>query len=1078
LLWAAVWLLHAETTLLEPGKKIERDLKGGESHEYRIALQAGDYARVWVEQSSVNVAVTCTAPSSDVVFDDDNYAVGDIENAELIATAPGEYRLRVTSPDPTAPAGKYQITLRTVEAVTTQDQSRVAAMRAYAQGVKCYKPGTQEAFVKAISHFEEALTNWRAARAAFEEAATLATMGMTYAQMGQRQKAFDHANQAVLRAQASDDRRIEGWTLVDLGAVLNNFGDKKKAIEVCKRARTFMRAVEDRLGEGAACNCLGRGYFQSGETRKGLSYFERTVQISLEIHDRTTLAAVRNNLGIVYSSLGEYQRALENYELSLEWQRASANSTGEALALNNLGSAYWEMGEYQKSLDSHMAALAISERLGFRAQRMTNLHNVASVHYSLGDTQRALRFYQEAIALGREINDPYRLGGSLNNIGLIYADLGDQRRALECYTEALKFRRAVSDLEGEATTLTNLGKTYRKLGDQEKARDSLDRAVEILRRSGNRRRLASALLAFGDLYRETGDRERTLASLEEALEIARAIHDRRNEADTLGRLARMELDAGNLAKSREWADQAIAVVESIRFSVASPKFRASFFAAEREIEELEIDLLMRLHAQQPQKGFDVAALSASEAGRARSLLDLLAESGAEIRRGVDRTLLDRESELQRLIAGKAEQQTRILSSKHSETEAAATQRELDSMGADLEQVQSRIRESSPQYVALKRPETLAVHEIQTKVLDDETILLEYALGAGKSFLWVVTCTSVDAFELPPRTAIEAVAKRVLELARMQRTDDALVTAAAEATHMLLDPAAKRIANKRLLIVGEGVLQLLPFGALPEPGAAKNGVAPLIVNHEIVTAPSASVIAVLRQQVAGRQPAPKAIAILADPVFSPDDARIESVSRPRTNGATDFVRLRFSRHEADEIARLAPAGSTLKAVDFDASRERVMSNDLSEYRIVHFATHSILDNTHPELSGVVLSLVDRDGRPRNGFLRLYDIYNLRLNSDLVVLSACQTALGEDVRGEGVIGLTRGFLYAGAPRVLSTLWEIDDRTTAELMKQFYTGILARGERPAAALRAAQIALWKSKCWDAPYYWGAFTLQGEWR
>ena len=193
---------------------------------------------------------------------------------------------------------------------------------------------------------------------------------------------------------------------------------------------------------------------------------------------------------------------------------------------------------------------------------------------------------------------------------------------------------------------------------------------------------------------------------------------------------------------------------------------------------------------------------------------------------------------------------------------------------------------------------------------------------------------------------------------------------------------------------------------------------------------------------------------------------------------NFVRLRFSRTEAEEITRVAASGTTLKALDFEASRERVMKPDLGEYRIVHFATHSLLNDEHPELSGVVLSLVDRNGRPQNGFLRLYDIYNLRLGADLVVLSACRTALGQEIKGEGLIGLTRGFLYAGAPRVVATLWEIDDRTTAEAMKRFYEGMLGRGERPAEALRAAQIALWRTKGWDAPYYWAAFTLEGEWR
>jgi CHAT domain-containing protein len=494
------------------------------------------------------------------------------------------------------------------------------------------------------------------------------------------------------------------------------------------------------------------------------------------------------------------------------------------------------------------------------------------------------------------------------------------------------------------------------------------------------------------------------------------------------------------------------------------------------------------------------------------LLELLGESGTEIRRGVDTALVKRERELERILSKKAAQQTRLLSGKHTAAEAAAAAKELDALTTELDQVQSRIRDTSPQYAALTHPSPLNVREIQTKVVDDATVLLEYSLGARKSFVWAVTPSSVEGFELPPRAEIESAARRVYKLLtarnerpqketpeartnRVRRADEAFPVAAANASSMLLGPLAQRIQNKRLLIVAEGILQYLPFAALPEPRPpAADESLPLIANHEIITAPSASVVSLIRQESANRKPADKAVAVVADPVFSSDDARIapkEAVfvtvaakpandvrrssaeARPR-----DFVRLRFSRAEAEEIARMAPPGGTLKAVDFDASRDTVLSPDFARYRIVHFATHSLLDNEHPELSGVVLSLYDRSGAPQNGFLRLYDIYNLRLGAELVVLSACQTALGEEVKGEGLIGLTRGFLYAGAPRVVATLWEVDDRTTSELMKRFYQGMLRRGERPAAALRATQVALSKMKGWDAPYYWAAFTLEGEWR
>jgi CHAT domain-containing protein len=294
-----------------------------------------------------------------------------------------------------------------------------------------------------------------------------------------------------------------------------------------------------------------------------------------------------------------------------------------------------------------------------------------------------------------------------------------------------------------------------------------------------------------------------------------------------------------------------------------------------------------------------------------------------------------------------------------------------------------------------------------------------------------------------------------------------------------------------------MLQYVPFGALPSPKSSESAVKiPLIAEHEIVSLPSASVLAVLRQEAVGRKTPIKTIAVMADPVFSVDDSRFAArgpkevaaseqgsaravVNRAAAeSGVVSLERLRFSRMEAEAISGLAPDNLKFKALDFAANRTAAMNSDLGEYRIVHFATHALINNEHAELSGVVLSLVDEQGRPQNGFLRLYDIYNLKLGADLVVLSACQTALGKEINGEGIVGLTRGFMYAGAPRVVASLWRIDDRATAELMKRFYTGMLREKLRPAAALREAQVSMLKEKRWQAPYYWSAFTLQGEWK
>jgi CHAT domain-containing protein len=353
-------------------------------------------------------------------------------------------------------------------------------------------------------------------------------------------------------------------------------------------------------------------------------------------------------------------------------------------------------------------------------------------------------------------------------------------------------------------------------------------------------------------------------------------------------------------------------------------------------------------------------------------------------------------------------------------------------------------------------------------------------------------------------------------ARVKEAGERYWTQAAELSRMLLGPVASRLGRKRLAIVADGALQYIPFAALPAPssgsGEGLNSGAepqPLCIEREIVSLPSASTLATLRREIAGRKPAEKSLAVLADPVFADDDTRVRrNVGKAGAKGETrsahsdetdigflqmtrsgretgvigaeaGFGRLLSTRHEAEAILSLVPERERMQALDFEASRTSAFRPELGEYRIIHFATHGLLNNIHPELSGIVLSLVDESGQPQDGFLRLQDIYNLKLPVDLVVLSACQTGLGKEIKGEGLIGLARGFMYAGAPRIVASLWKVDDRATSELMKRFYQGMLGpEALRPAEALRQAQLSIWKEKQWRAPYYWAAFVLQGEWK
>ena len=331
--------------------------------------------------------------------------------------------------------------------------------------------------------------------------------------------------------------------------------------------------------------------------------------------------------------------------------------------------------------------------------------------------------------------------------------------------------------------------------------------------------------------------------------------------------------------------------------------------------------------------------------------------------------------------------------------------------------------------------------------------------------------------------------------------------------MILKPAFAELKSKRILVVSEGALQYIPFSVLPVPGknsvSSKKALLPLIAEHEIVYLPSASVLPLIGKKKTVKEDRGATVAVLADPVFSADDPRVKRSQSLAANKRqslekteqempvaeqiftrslqesglsttrSGISRLPFSRQEAKAISTLVAPERCFVALDFQASYETATNPDLGKYQIIHFATHGLLNSQHPQLSGVILSLVDEYGNPRNGFMRLFNIYNLNISADLVVLSACQTALGKEVKGEGLVGLTRGFMYAGASRVIASLWKVDDEATAELMKRFYQYLLGEEQLSiAAALRKAQISIMNEKRWQSPYYWASFILQGDWK
>jgi CHAT domain-containing protein len=1095
--FAAVLTLAGQTPReLTLGSPVESELAGGQTHSYQVTAEAGKFVQAIAEQRGIDVSLAVFAPDGTKLLENDNAeGTQGSEKVGFVASVAGVYRLEVRSVDKDAPAGRYEIKIQEVRPASQQDDDRMAAEQIFNEAEDLRSQRNADALRKAAGKYDAAILLWRKVPDQEQEATATTNLGFTYEMLNDPQKAIATYQQALPIWRAISHHEGEGYALENLGRVHQNIGETDKALDFYLQSLNAFHLANLPLREGIARNNIGLIYSDTGQNRKAIEYYEEAVRLYRSVGNKEEEATTLASIGRHYDLIGEKQKAVENLDRALALCREIKNQKLEAITLNLQGLLFDSMGESEKAIEADRSALELFRAVGDRRGMASATNNLGLLYSALGEKQEALDNYERSLRLFKEIGDRRRQAYSLHNIGMIHADRGESKVALDYFSQALTLSQAVGDRRQAATTLDNTGIALLAAGDRQKALESFEQARTLQRDTQDLRGEANTLNNLGKAYAELGDSTRALENLKQALNIRTTIRDRRGEAATLYQTALVERDRGNLEQARTLTASARDIVESLRLKVISQDLRASYFASVQDYYALETDVLMRLHAANPSQNFQAAAFQSSERARARILLETLSEAHADIREGVDPALLERERTLQSQLNAKELARMRTLAAaKHTAEQAAEVESAVRDLTNQYQDVRAQIRARSPRYAALSFPQPLSLAEIQKEVLDADTFLLEYALGDQRSFLWAVSSSGVTSVILPKRSEVEQAARLFYEA--ISNPGSAATPEAGKAlSRMLLGEVASSLAGKRLLIVADGALQYLPFAALPDPDGWQQ---PLVVKHEIVNVPSASTLAVLRRENLNRKPAPKMLAILADPVFSSDDSRIGRSAGNQTAAVTrdageplerslgdlglagpHLSRLPGTRREAAAIVSFVPEAERREALDFDASRATLTNPEIGQYRMIHLATHGLLDSVHPELSGVVLSLVDRQGQPQNGFLRLNEVYNLKLSADLVVLSACQTGLGKEIRGEGLVGLTRGFMYAGAPRVVASLWKVDDRATSELMRQFYGAMLkGDGLPPAAALRAAQTAMWKTKGWESPYYWAAFELQGDWK
>jgi len=1007
-----------ETVLLKLNAPVSRELKSGERHFYAIKATEKEFVEIVCERKGVDVALSAFSSTGEKIsVSNAPGGFAGFDRLAFVAERTGEYRIELGSRRPGNIIGNYTILLKDERVANENDLTRAEAMKLLGEA--------REILHGAENRLEKAT------------------------------KAIEKLEKSLLLFKKSNDLQGAAHALFQSGFITaNEFGDEVKAVEIFEKALEIWRKTGDEAGRAICLMRAARELIDKGESEKAFAYINEALVINRKSNDRLGEAASLSFLCRFYNDTGNFQKGFEMCRESLRLA-PDVDPLTDFFTYNALAALYGNTGDLEKSLEYSRTTLErISLTGGFLnpIRLATVKSNISGILFTQKKYEEALASHQDALLISQMVKRPKYEAYFLIRISSIFYELKQFEKALEYGEKSLALYRRHYALKRQVA-LNNVGKIYVALGQNDKAR----------------------------------------ATLLESLEMNRQNKDRYAEAETLYNLALLENRVGNTETALENMGQAINISEILRADLLGKNQRSSYLKILKSYYELDIELLVKLYEKSADAKYLEQAWQNQEKIRARSLLENFLESGFDLNDSALKDFFKQEQNLLETIAAEELKRAEAVKTKNAATQKMAEtnlQKALD----EYQILQEEIRKKNPRFSALGLPKDFSFTDAQN-LLDEETAILEYSLGERQSYVWIIGKNSVKLVKLPARNDINDAAREFyLALTnREAKNETVVIEKSRKLSRQVLQPLSKEIANlKRLIIIADGSLQLVPFAALTLD--ANESFEPLGLKREIVTAPSFSSLVFLRENKANRQTSPdKLLAIFADPIFQNDDERIAKFSPKLAPNSTEesakltqtlsdfgverLARLPFSGIEAREIAKFSPQKTAL-VLGATASRQNFLRGDFASYRILHFATHGFLNQQNPDLSGLVLSLFDENRRPKNGFLRVIDLYSLRLNADLVVLSACQTALGKEVDGEGIIGLTRGFMYSGASSVVSSLWKVEDAATAELMKRFYRAMLKENQTPSAALRTAQNEMRQIPRFSNPRHWAGFTLTGEWK
>jgi len=811
----------------------------------------------------------------------------------------------------------------------------------------------------------------------------------------------------------------------------------QKSIESFKKAIDLAKKIKSPEHELKCLRQMSLNYWDLSNYREFYILNKAALEITKKIKNKKDEGICLNNIGLYFWKIDNYSHSLKYYEEALEIAQSKKDTQAETDILNNIGIIYKEMGNYDKALSYLTKALVIDQKY-FRNNFVSiDLNNIGTTYRKKGlisnkkeDFQKALEYFNQCLKLIQNLNDNITKIRVLNNLGTAYSDLEMYLEALKYYELSLSTAESIKDKEAMSNISNNIGIVQYYLGNYEESIKYCQKAIDLALEFKGGQILWEAFFELANAYKKQN-------------KIFEALKNYKNS---------------------------ISIIEGARSAIEIEELKASYLGTDKRIEAYNnlIDLLVHLNISESITSYKNDAFNYLEKEKARAFLDSLEVSEVNISQGIDIKLSYQEKQLNNEITNLYK---KLVIPELTIEQKKEINEKLQNYEDQLEKLKREIRAASPAYANLKYPKIITLKEAQDYLLDDKTAFFAYTIGKESSYGFAITKNDLKIFPISLRKDIQNKVSAYLKAITDRENHDFHL--GFELYSELVRPGLDRNV-KRIFFIPDDILYFLPFETLQTERNSKQW---LVNNFTVGYAPSLSSLReIVKRERQNEKKPNKDLLAFGDPAYGNNEfenSKNDIFQNFYSSSAFKFFRLRYSGVEVQKIASLFKKNKEEIYLREKASEQEIKKLNLDNFKIIHFAAHGLIDSQKPARSAIVLSL-NQDSQ-EDGFVQMREIYNMRMNADLVVLSACQTGLGQFIRGEGIEGLSRAFFYAGASSVLMTLWSVNDQASSQLMETFYRH-LRSSTSIMEALQKAKLEMIQSKSFSHPYYWAGFVITGN--